>query len=261
MDLPTVLQHIGLPDREVDVYMMNAKLGLQPASVLADRLKINRITTYTTLKKLVERGLAHMCVKNGMQYFGVEPPQKLMTYVARKEEEWRQLQTKLQSALEEIETPTREDVGPMRAASYLGIEGCKTLFLEALQAQKLVLVLNPDNKPSEYRDLWLHTFFRQLLTTLPKTVHIFTTKEGLPLPLVEELEEAGAEVYLLETLPFSMDLILCDDVKSAFIVEQQGILSGVLLEGTQTQHSLQEFFSRTLSSLAGGFNFLVTPAA
>lgn len=259
MELRTVLTHIGFIGKEADIYLTAMQLGMQPASIIAEKLKLNRITTYATLKKLVERGLANMSVRNNMHYFAVEPPEKLLGYVARKEEEWKSLQEKLRRALSNIEVPEHASASPIKAASYFGVEGCKTLFEEALLAQKLVLVLNPLGKPEDYRELWLDVFFKRLLQRMPGTVHVFTLRRALQPHLVESLEEAGAEVYILDSLPFTMDLILCDDVKSAFIAEKDGVFSGAMIEGTREQGSLQEFFARTLSSLAGGFNFLVTP--
>lgn len=260
MDLPTVLQHMGFPGKEADVYITALQLGMQPASIIAEKLNLNRVTTYATLKKLVERGLAHTTTRNNMQYFSVETPAKLLQYGARKEEEWRQLQDKLKVALEDLPPVQDFSMAPVRAVSYQGLEGCKTLFLEALTAQKLVLVLNPEGKPEAYRDLWFSVFFNKLLERMPASVHIFTTPWVLDHALIERLEDAGAEVYLLERMPFTMDLVLCDDTKSAFIAENNGILSGALLEASKPQDSLHDFLTRTLSSLAGGFNFLVTPA-
>lgn len=258
MHLRTVLHHIGFLGREADIYLTALQLGTQPASIIAEKLKINRITTYSTLKKLVERGLATISIRNNMHYFTVESPEKLLTYIARKEEEWKQLQEKLRQALLDLEVPEHPSASPIKAASYFGVEGCKTLFDEALIAEKLVLVLNPLDKHSDYRELWLDVFFVRLLQNMPSTVHIFTVRDALRPTLIEKLEDKGAEVYILESLPFTMDLILCDDSKSAFIAEKDGVFSGAMIEGSRDQASLQEFFARTLSSLAGGFNFLVT---
>lgn len=259
MQLLPLLSHIGFEGKEKDIYMTCMQLGQQPASIIAERLGLNRVTTYMVLKRLVEKGLATMCTRNKMHYFSVESPQSLLEYVSRKEEEWKVLQKKLRSAIDDLEKPIEQINSPISASSYLGIEGCKSLFSQALRAKKLVLVLDPRKKPDEYKDIWIEVFFRQLMSRMPQVTHIFLPKGALDSHLIEKLEEKGAEVYLLDHVPFSVDLILCDDKKTGMIAEQNGILSGALIEGAGTQNSLQEFFTKTLYSLAGGFNFLVNP--
>lgn len=252
--------HIGFIGKEADIYLSLMQLGMQPASVVAEKVRLNRVTTYSALRKLVERGLAHMTTRNNMHYFAVEPPEKLLGYAERKEEEWHQLQGKLKDALAKMSVPEHPSASPVTATTYFGIEGCKTLFSQALDADRLVLVLNPLDKPEAYRDLWMEVFFVKLLKRMPSSVHIFTVRKGLRPELIELLEEHGAEVYLLDQMPFSMDMVLCDDTKSAFIAENQGVFSGAMIEGTKELGGLHAFLSRTLSSLAGGFNFLVTPS-
>jgi len=256
MELRAVLKHIGFQGKEVDIYMTALRLGMQPASVIAEKLGLNRVTTYSTLKKLVERGLAHTSMRSNMQYFAVETPQNLMKYVERKEEEWHMLRGKLRRALEEVDTQETAYLTPLRAATYHGIEGCKTLFSEALSAQKLVLVLSDQGKSDSYRSLWLEVFLASLERSMPPSTHIFATKTSLSAAQIERLEERGAEVYLLDNMPFAMDLMLCDDSKTAFIAENQGLFSGALLEHIGPKDAMHDFISRTLSSLAGGFNFL-----
>lgn len=261
MDLRAVLHHIGFQGKEVDIYMTAVRLGMQPASVIAEKIGVNRVTTYSALKKLVERGLAHTTVKGGLQYFAVESPDNLLAYVGRKEEEWHVLRSKLQTALASMQPEQTQFTAPLTAASYQGLEGCKTLFSLAFRAQKLVLVLNPQGKPAEYRQLWLDVFFRGLEKSMPPVTHIFAVQGSVAPERIEALEVKGAEVYLLDHLPFAMDMILCDDTKTAFIAEHQGVLSGALLEHGGARDALHDFISRTLSSLAGGFNFLATSPA
>jgi sugar-specific transcriptional regulator TrmB len=55
-DVTKFLQVLGLSKREIQVYMFLAKSGVQSASFVAKRLKMERVQAYRTFKKLQEKG-------------------------------------------------------------------------------------------------------------------------------------------------------------------------------------------------------------
>lgn len=65
------LGRLGLSEKEQTIYLTLATIGVQPASVLARRLNLDRVVTYKHLKKLASQGLVQIFMRDGVQWFGV----------------------------------------------------------------------------------------------------------------------------------------------------------------------------------------------
>ena len=67
----------GMSDKESQIYLTVLELGSAPASVVARRTGIKRVTSYSILKDLESKQLASSFTKKGMQYFQVVDPEVL----------------------------------------------------------------------------------------------------------------------------------------------------------------------------------------
>ena len=76
--MPERLVPLGLNDDAAQLYLVLLELGGGYASQLAKRLGRNRSTTYHTVNKLVEKGLATRLRKGRYQYFAAEPPERIV---------------------------------------------------------------------------------------------------------------------------------------------------------------------------------------
>ena len=71
MKLKQALEEIGLSKIEAETYLTLLKTaGAQPASVLGNRMSINRTTAYKALINLSKLGLATKTMKHGIICFG-----------------------------------------------------------------------------------------------------------------------------------------------------------------------------------------------
>ena len=70
--LDSYLRQLGLSDKERSIYVVLAGVGVQPASVIARRCGMDRVTTYKHLKKLCDEGLVKLYVRDSVQCFGIE---------------------------------------------------------------------------------------------------------------------------------------------------------------------------------------------
>lgn len=70
--LQEYLHSLGFSDKERSIYLVLARVGVQPASVIARRSGLDRVTTYKHLKGLADRGFVKIYVRDGVQCFGVE---------------------------------------------------------------------------------------------------------------------------------------------------------------------------------------------
>ncbi len=77
------LQDIGFSEKEARVYLVLVSVGAQPASVIAERVKINRTTTYDVLNVLIQKGLVSSVEKGSVTLFKCLDPKELLNYLER----------------------------------------------------------------------------------------------------------------------------------------------------------------------------------
>jgi sugar-specific transcriptional regulator TrmB len=102
MELPHILQQLGLSDKEIKVYLVLLSGGPSSVRKLAKDCDLNRGTTYEALKNLQKRSLAGMYQKHKKQFFIAEDPEKLLDVVAHREQSISSLKRSLAEALPEL---------------------------------------------------------------------------------------------------------------------------------------------------------------
>jgi sugar-specific transcriptional regulator TrmB len=76
-NLIQALQDRGMSEKEAKVYLTVLELGSAPASTIATRSGLKRVTSYSLLKDLERRGIAHSLEKEGVSNFHVIDPKQL----------------------------------------------------------------------------------------------------------------------------------------------------------------------------------------
>ena len=79
------LREFGLKEKEIKIYLTLLDLGPSSIRKIAEESKINRGTSYDTLKKLIEMGLANYYEKRNHQYFAPEDPAKIINILEERE--------------------------------------------------------------------------------------------------------------------------------------------------------------------------------
>jgi sugar-specific transcriptional regulator TrmB len=81
-----MLQQQGMSEKEAQIYLCTLELGSAPASTIARKVNIKRVTTYAILKDLERRQIASSIEKKGVSYFQVIDPTSLLTKMKEKYE-------------------------------------------------------------------------------------------------------------------------------------------------------------------------------
>ena len=76
-DILLSLEQYGLSGKEAKVYVAALELGSAPASTIARRTNIKRVTVYTVLKELESKGVCQSITRNDVKYFSVSKPEFL----------------------------------------------------------------------------------------------------------------------------------------------------------------------------------------
>ena len=137
------LKRIGFSEKESLVYTHLIRLGAQPASVIAERAKINRTTTYDIIETLTKKGLIASIKKDGITYFKALDPKELLNYLEREKIEHIKKLEKQQKEIKEIlpelislENP--ESTKP-KVAFYEGEKGMRQAYEDTLTSSETIL--------------------------------------------------------------------------------------------------------------------------
>lgn len=143
MKLHSILTDIGLNEKEADVYLAALELGSSPASDIALRAKLNRVTTYDILKKLIHKGFISTHTQRKVQMFVATDPDTIRADVLHRYELFK-------AALPDLRRLHGKTAHP-RVRYYEGIEGIKRVYADTLTA-KTELLNYADSK--SIRQFW-----------------------------------------------------------------------------------------------------------
>lgn len=79
MNPKDTLKHIGLNEKEIQIYLSLLELGTSTVLAIAKRSGIKRPTAYLVLQSLVEKGFASRIIKSKKTFFSAQNPKKLIT--------------------------------------------------------------------------------------------------------------------------------------------------------------------------------------
>ncbi len=126
--LKTVLQNIGLTDKDADVYLACLEMGTQPASVIAKRAGLKRPTTYLILESLVKRGLMSEYSGSSVKFFTPVQPDQLMSYVEKQKRSLSQHQRELEQYLPQLSALANPYSLNPKVRFFDGIEGVERVM-------------------------------------------------------------------------------------------------------------------------------------
>lgn len=130
--LTQYLEKLDFTEKERTIYMVLAELGVQPASVIARRCNLDRVTTYKHLKKLSERGFVETYFRDGVQCFGIESFDAIEEHLKDGVEKYEELMEQFPTALNLLKSiKSQEDIIP-KLQMFEGEAGIKSLFRDML---------------------------------------------------------------------------------------------------------------------------------
>jgi len=140
--IENVLQKLGLPPKEIEVYLVALELGTQPASIIARRVKIPRNTTRFLLDKLVERGLIKKTTRANTQLYTPEEPKSLVLQLERQRVELNaQIDKKvddLKGVMAELESRYRPQSTKPKVTFYEGDNGLIKVYEDTLTSSETI---------------------------------------------------------------------------------------------------------------------------
>jgi predicted transcriptional regulator len=130
MHFTTLLEQFGFSEKEAKVYLACLELGQAPVSSIARNIGEQRVTTYTTIKKLIARGIVQSFVKGNATFYSVIAPENLYH---RQEEKLKNFKDTLP---ELVALGTKYDNQP-KVQLYEGLEGLKYVIEQVVITDQL----------------------------------------------------------------------------------------------------------------------------
>lgn len=143
MDLINVLRKLGITKKEAKIYLAAVELGGSTVAKIAEKAGVNRVTTYSVLEKLMERGMLHSIMRASVRYFDAVEPNIIA-------HEWERRVQSLKKALP-LFRRLRGEVNLPHVQYFEGISGIQSLY--ALTLQSKTEILNYANS-REIRKFW-----------------------------------------------------------------------------------------------------------
>ncbi len=156
-EIVEILEEIGLSEKEVIVYRALLQLGEETASRISEIADLNRVTTYTLLKSLKEKGFCAVFDKNNIQFFRPIKPENILSLLEDKRNKVKSIIPILKKEEKNIETK-------LEISLFEGKKGITTMFdiiLKDAERKKEVFAygnLTIAEKTIEYQSLhWRKT--------------------------------------------------------------------------------------------------------
>lgn len=123
-----LLTDIGLTKSEVAVYFALLELGESTTGPIIKKAGIASGKAYLILDKLILKGLVSYIIKNGIKYYQVKSPERLLDYMKEKENEFKKKEEELAKVVSALKARYESIKYKPIAEIYEGVGGFKTLL-------------------------------------------------------------------------------------------------------------------------------------
>lgn len=129
------LKSIGLTAGEIRVYFALLKLGSSSTGSIIKMSKVSGSKVYEVLDRLIEKGLATVVEKNGVNYYDATNPERIHDYLEEKKKSIQSDQTTVERILPEL-LLMRQFAKKGEARIYKGWEGMKSANQDIINTLK-----------------------------------------------------------------------------------------------------------------------------
>jgi len=232
-ELIQILRSLGLTEKESKVYLACTELGTCAVSKIAQKAKINRVTTYDILEKLKGRGLVSFYTKKKVRYFSSTNPELLL-------EQFEKRTNDLRTALPKFKRLTGETNHP-RIRYFEGLDGIKAIYADTLTSK--TEILNFSNS-IEIREQWPNYDKEYVAKRAKKKIFLkgICPNDNVGKRVHDEDEKYQREMRLIpaDTFKFTNEINIYDDKVS--IISFKDELIGMIIESSEIANSQRAIF-------------------
>lgn len=234
MQIEDVLIDLGLTNKEAKVYLAALELGDSPASDISIRSKLNRVTTYDILEKLIKRGFISTYSQKKIKYFAATDPDLVRN-------DYRQKYMNLKSALPDLRRIHGKTAHP-HVRYYEGIDGIKKIYTDTLNSKTEILNY-ADSKL--IREFWPNYDDEYVNERVKKKIYLrgIAPKDEHGLQVASENKIRHREIRLVQPgeYSFANEINIYDD-KVSIISFGKNELVGMIIESPEIANTQRAIF-------------------
>jgi sugar-specific transcriptional regulator TrmB len=230
--LHQILPHIGLNEKETEIFMQTAKLGGAPASRIAQKTSIKRTTCYQILEQLCERKIMQRHIHAKTRYYTSATIPELLDIFEKQIENLNSAHTQLQENQKHLEKMYNKTIGETEIIFYEGWDDIKNIYDQILNEKDkdiYSIMKKQDTKDHPLSSYWKQYLARRIkakkhsYSLVPKTddTNIYVTS-------------SYREKRDTLTVP-PKDIAIFGDIKvsgksTAIISQHEGRIFGILIK-------------------------------
>mgnify|MGYP000108744409 CR=1 FL=1 len=235
MDLHNILTKIGFTDKEASVYLACLELGQSPVSDIAMRAKLNRVTTYDILKKLLNRAYVSVLTQNGVKTFTATDPDTIRN-------DMRKRYMDLKTALPDLRRLHGKTQHP-HIRYYEGIDAIKKVYADTLSAKTEILNY-ADSKL--VRQFWPTYDDEYVAERVKKKIYLrgLAPRDSYGHRVAELNEASHREIRLVpgDQFPFHNEINIYDDKVSIVSFGEDEVL-GMIIQSQEIADTQRAIFT------------------
>ena len=204
--LQKYLSRLGLPEKEQTIYLALAESGVQPASVIAKHVKLDRVTTYKHLKKLTQMGLVKIYYTHAIQHFGLENLESIEKLLREKEASIKEMLDEFPLIAKQVKALESTEQAIPRVQVFEGPNGIQSCFRDILhelsmQGVRQVRMLSTNTFHERLESVPLSRFMKEFLGTIKKKGIEMDILEATGTLIPERMEKRVAIDFNPDKLP------------------------------------------------------------
>jgi len=217
-----IVKNLGLTEKEARVYLSCLELGSSAVSEIARRARINRVTTYDVLEKLMQRGMVNATTQEGTRSYDATDPAAIAADITQRARDFK-------SILPDLKRLRGDAIHP-RIRYFEGLEGMKAIYEDTLRAK--TEILNYCNS-GEVRHYWPSYDEEYVRKRAKKKIFLrgIAPHDKHGISVHEQDKAAHREIRLVpnDQFLFSNEINIYDDKVSIISFKDQPII-GMIIE-------------------------------
>lgn len=159
MSLTIQLEQFGLTTSEAKVYLACVELGPDSVQHIAQKAKLNRVTTYSIIEELMKKGFLREEHEKNKRKIAAYPPMKLYDVISHEYEQLERKKVNLEHLVPELKKIAAQTKSATNVIYYEGEEGLKNWATDALETKGELLEWTKIESFTKRFDNYLSTFY------------------------------------------------------------------------------------------------------
>jgi sugar-specific transcriptional regulator TrmB len=250
MNTKFILKQIGLTTNETEIYLVALEYGWQPASIIAKRARINRATTYSVLKTLIQKGLVEQVKKAQGIYFHAKDPESLLEYLEKKKENIEKNKEILKYHIESIKSKKIKSNTNPQVTFYEELEGIKQIHEDILKTSKnkTIYSIIPQNMEEDFLNFLFFDFIkRRIENNIFIEVIAQESKIGEKIQYNDKNSLRTTKIISNGNCIFESEITIYGE-KIALISYKKEEMIGIIVESPSISKTMKEIFKLTWNS-------------